>query len=98
MPNLTRPLYLDRIKPFIGKSLIKVLVGQRRVGKSYLLRQILQEIQTTSPQTNCIYINKESLDFTFIKTAEDLHTYVTSKLVESQKTALFIGMIQKLIF
>jgi len=94
LPNLTRPLYLDRIKPFIGKSLIKVLVGQRRVGKSYLLRQILQEIQTTSPQTNCIYINKESLDFTFIKTAEDLHTYVTSKLVESQKTALFIDEVQ----
>ena len=37
---IERPLYINRLKPFIGKSLIKVLVGQRRVGKSYLLMQL----------------------------------------------------------
>jgi len=34
---MERPLYIERLKPFVGKSLIKVLVGKRRVGKSYLL-------------------------------------------------------------
>jgi uncharacterized protein len=40
-----RPTYLERVKPFIGKSLIKVFTGQRRVGKSYLLFQVMQFIQ-----------------------------------------------------
>ena len=41
----TRQVYLDKIKPFIGKGLVKVLTGQRRVGKSYLLYQIIQQLQ-----------------------------------------------------
>ena len=36
--------YIDRIKPFMQKSVIKVLTGQRRVGKSFLLYQLIEEI------------------------------------------------------
>lgn len=36
---IKRPAYIDKIKPFIGKQIIKVLTGQRRVGKSYILLQ-----------------------------------------------------------
>ena len=32
---------LKRIQPFIGTRLVKVLVGQRRAGKSFLLRQLI---------------------------------------------------------
>jgi predicted AAA+ superfamily ATPase len=39
-----RDLYLKRIAPFIGKPVIKVLTGMRRVGKSYLLRQLRDEL------------------------------------------------------
>ena len=46
MKILNRPYYSDRIKAFIGKGIIKVLTGQRRVGKSYILLQIMQEIKT----------------------------------------------------
>ncbi len=41
---IKRPLYIDRIHPFVNKDVIKVLVGQRRVGKSYLLLQIIEEL------------------------------------------------------
>ena len=43
--NTLRPIYLDRIKPLIGKNLIKVLIGQRRVGKSFLLLQLMDIIR-----------------------------------------------------
>ena len=56
---IERSLYIDRIKPFIGKSLIKVLVGQRRVGKSYLLMQLRNIVEKQSPDTQIIYINKD---------------------------------------
>ena len=36
--------YIDRIKPFMQKSVVKVLTGQRRVGKSFLLYQLIEEI------------------------------------------------------
>jgi len=36
-----RPIYLDKIRPFMGKDIIKVLIWQRRVGKSYVLFQII---------------------------------------------------------
>ncbi len=38
MPNyLKRKYYLDKIKNYFGKDIIKVIVGQRRVGKSYFI-------------------------------------------------------------
>lgn len=41
---LNRNKYISRIQPFIRKNLIKVLTGQRRVGKSYLVFQIINTI------------------------------------------------------
>ena len=56
---IDRPYYIKKIEPFIGKSLIKVITGQRRVGKSYLLMQIRDIIQKRDPDTQIIFINKE---------------------------------------
>ena len=53
--NHKRPIYLDRISPYIGQNLIKVLVGQRRVGKSYLLRQLMDLIRVNDPVASIIY-------------------------------------------
>ena len=41
---IKRPHYLNRVEPFMRKNIIKVFIGQRRVGKSYLLFQIIQHI------------------------------------------------------
>lgn len=41
---ISRAKYNARIAPFIHTGLIKVLIGQRRVGKSYLLRQVQHQI------------------------------------------------------
>ena len=35
---IPRPFYMERILPYIGKDVVKVLTGQRRVGKSFILR------------------------------------------------------------
>ena len=91
---IERPLYIDRIKPFIGKSLIKVLTGQRRVGKSYLLLQLRDIIQKQSPDTRIIYINKEQYKFAAIRTSDDLFSYLKENTVEGTATALFIDEIQ----
>lgn len=93
---VSRDLYITRIKPFINKNLIKVLTGQRRVGKSYLLFQLMQEIERLDTNANLIYINKEDLNFDFIKDAQDLNSYLLSLMVETRKNYIFIDEIQEI--
>lgn len=42
---IERPVYTERIKPFLGKYIIKILIGQRRVGKSYIMYQLMDYIE-----------------------------------------------------
>ncbi len=93
-PNIQfRPSYIDRIKPFMGQNIIKVFTGQRRVGKSYLLFQLMQQLEQSGAAT-ILYINKEDLAFSSIKTAEDLNNYVLENKASSGKTYVFIDEIQ----
>lgn len=91
---INRPNYTERIAPFINKNIIKVLTGQRRVGKSCILRQIQEHIKQTHPDSNTICINKELEEFSFIRTHEDLSKYVSKQLKEGVANYLFIDEVQ----
>jgi predicted AAA+ superfamily ATPase len=93
--NINRRMhYLNKVMPFMGKNIIKVFVGQRRVGKSYLLFQLMDYLKTHDNQGAIVYINKEDLAFSFLKTAEDLHDYVLKNKSGKGKTYVFIDEIQ----
>ncbi len=94
--NIKREAYLKRIRPFYNKPLIKVLVGQRRVGKSFLLRQIEQEIQRKNPKATVVYIDKEQFKFNFIKDDETLIKYVNGQLSDSASNYLLIDEVQEI--
>lgn len=91
-----RPYYLNKIKPFIGSDLIKVLIGQRRVGKSYILWQLMEEIKAKDKKANLVYINKEENDFEEIIDYKDLIVYAEKRIVKSKKNYLFIDEIQEI--
>lgn len=91
---IARPTYTEKIKPFIGKDIIKVLTGQRRVGKSCILQQIENEIRSEDDQANVISINKELDDYSFIHTHEDLSVYVADRLRTGRNNYLFIDEVQ----
>jgi len=76
MKYIVRPGYTEKIKPFIGKPIIKVLTGQRRVGKSYIMFQLMDFIKEENPSANIIYINRELEQFAHIRTNIDLNEYV----------------------
>ena len=40
-----RASYLKKIQPFIGKPVIKVITGMRRTGKSYFVRQLIEDLK-----------------------------------------------------
>ncbi len=91
---LHRDAYIARIEPFMDTDLIKVLTGQRRVGKSWLLFQLIKEIKKKNRKANIIYINKEDLTFDSIRNAHDLNEYVLSQSVKNAKNYIFIDEIQ----
>ena len=94
---IPRNEYIHRIQPFIGKNIIKVLVGQRRVGKSYLLIQLMDEVKKIDSEVHCIFINKESLEFDRIKDYKDVLDYVNQHKKSGGKNALFIDEIQDIL-
>ena len=92
----SRGLYLARIRPFIGKNLIKIITGQRRIGKSYILKQLIAEIKKTVPAAHVIYIDKELEKFAAIRTDEDLNRYVTDHLVDGKQNVLIVDEVQEI--
>lgn len=93
---IERKSYIERIKPFIGKQIIKALTGQRRVGKSYLLFQLIATIRETDENAKIIYINFEDLAFSHIKSANELNDYILDNLAPEGKTYVFIDEIQEI--
>lgn len=86
--------YIARIIPFMRKPLIKVLTGQRRVGKSYLLFQLMEQVQNEDPDAHIIYINREDMEFDFMRTAADLNNYILANRKEGVRNYIFIDEIQ----
>ena len=66
---IKRELYLEKIRDFYNEvSLIKVIYGLRRSGKSVILTQIIDELKDKNiSDDHIIYINFESLEYSFIK-------------------------------
>jgi hypothetical protein len=89
-------MYTERVEPFIGKSIIKVLTGQRRIGKSYILRQLMEEIGKKDPEAQIISINKEREEFRDIKTDRDLFEYLRPLLSRPGRHYLFIDEVQEI--
>lgn len=76
-----RSLYLRQIERYIGKNIIKVLIGIRRSGKSVLMRQLIEHLHNKFSVANnkILYIDKEDLSFDFIKNYDDLYKFVNEK-------------------
>ncbi len=91
---IKRQFYIDRVKPYIRKDIIKILVGQRRVGKSYLMFQVMDLISETDPDGQQIYINKELHEFAGIRNAEDLLGYIRFHRDTDRRLYLFIDELQ----
>lgn len=94
---LKRELYLQKIRPFYKEvSLIKILYGLRRSGKSIILTQIMDELKENKiKEEQIIYINFESLEYNFIAKDIDLYNYVKGRSPKNKICYLFLDEIQK---
>ena len=93
-----RNLYLKRIAPFLGRPVVKILTGMRRVGKSCLLRLLRDDILRQGlPAGNLRFIDKESMDFDALRTDRDLHADVTAAFKRRKgPKALLVDEVQEI--
>ena len=95
-----RPLYTQKITQYLGGRVVKVLTGQRRVGKSYILRQIaMQLIQSGINANNIVFINRELTAFDFIENHNDLDSFIKAykaKLKPQGRIYVFIDEVQEI--
>ncbi len=95
-----RPEYADKIFSYSGNRLVKVLIGQRRVGKSYILRQLARKfVEQGVDKRNIFFVNRELLDFDFLRTYQDLQELFKLYLERVQpqgRIYLFIDEIQNI--
>ena len=93
--SIDRKKYLNELNTFIDNDIIKVIVGQRRVGKSYFTRQIIDYIKAHNPKKHIVYINMEQFEFSNIIKASDLVDYVNEKST-SVDNVLIIDEVQEI--
>lgn len=94
MELIDRPIYIRQIKPFFGKGIIKVLTGQRRVGKSCILQQLMKVVIEEDPSANIVYINMEFEEFRLIRNDQDLFDFLKDRFLPKVENYLFIDEIQ----
>lgn len=93
---IKRTKYLDLIRRFYDSSLIKVLTGIRRCGKSVLLSQIKEEIKETYniDENHIISINFEDVSFTNLRNYIKLNNFIIKKIKDKNKYYIFLDEIQ----
>ena len=93
MSAILRQSYLDKIERYLGKDTIIILTGQRRIGKSYILRLFRDKV-SQNVEFNVIFIDKEKHEFDDIKTYQDLNAYIDERRNKSKTNYILIDEIQ----
>ena len=93
MNAILRQSYLDKIEHHLGKDTIIILTGQRRIGKSYILRLFRNKVSKEAG-ANVIFIDKEKHEFDDIKTYRDLNAYIDERRNKAMKNYILVDEIQ----
>ena len=96
MTTIVRQSYIDKIEKYLGKETIIVLVGQRRVGKSYMLKMMCDRMKKDE-NNNIIYIDKEKREFDHIQTYQDLNEYIGQHFQTGKHNFIFIDEVQDIL-
>ena len=93
MEAVIRQKYIDRIEKYLGKNTIIILTGQRRIGKSYILRLFRDKI-SWERNANVIFIDKEKNEFDDIRSYRDLNVFIEKKRIRGKRNYILVDEIQ----
>ena len=95
MEVITRKYYADIVDSWIGKGNIIAIVGSRRVGKSYVVKDFIQR-HKDDKDANIIYIDKEKKVFKDIKTKDDLDNWIEKRFKAGKHNYILIDEAQEI--
>lgn len=96
MDIIVRESYLSHVISHLNRGMMIILVGQRRVGKSFMLKQLKNWLMENKPGAKIVYINKELQDFSHIMNAVELYEYVASEFKIGGDNYLLIDEVQEI--
>jgi len=95
-----RKIYAERLRRWVDKPVIKIITGMRRVGKSCLLRQLVEDLHSEGvPEHRIHLIDKESVEFDEIATHRDLVVHLEERSTKhsgKHKQYLLIDEVQEI--
>lgn len=94
MEIIVRKSYLSHIISHLNRGMMIILVGQRRVGKSFMLRQLCSWLNENRPNAAVVYVNKELLEFDNITDARKLYDYVSPRFNSAGENYLLVDEVQ----
>lgn len=93
---VVRNSYLDILRSFKDKDVIKVITGIRRSGKSTLLSMFSDEIRAQDKDAPIIFVNFEDARFWDISSWEDLLSFVSGRIAAGRKNYVFLDEVQQI--
>ena len=93
MSSILRQSYLNKIEHYIGKDTIIILTGQRRIGKSNILRLFRDKVKEDAG-ANVIFVDKEKHEYDDIKTYKDLNAYIDERRDKDKTNYILVDEIQ----
>ena len=91
---IERTEYLEKLKRFKDKDLIKVVTGIRRCGKSTLFELFIKYLKEIGiKDSQIIKINLEDAEYDF-KDYKELYNYINNKLDSKTKYYIFLDEVQ----
>ena len=95
MKIIPRLHYLVKIEHYFNRDTLIILTGQRRVGKSYMLRSLKARLEADS-SNHIIFIDKEKRNFDGITDYTELNSYIDANLRPGIKNFILIDEVQNI--
>lgn len=94
---IDRPLYLNKIMPYVDTPFVKILTGVKRCGKSTILKMIMKKLKEERNIVDEQILNYrfDSMEYEDMTTKE-LYLELKSKILQDKKMYLFLDEIQEI--
>ena len=93
--RIERKEYMERLRAWRDKQVIKVITGVRRCGKSFLLEMHQEWLRAQGvPAKNIVYVNLEDMDNRPLRNPDALHSHIKGRLKLGEMTYVFVDEVQ----
>ena len=93
---INRPMYMDKIMPYVDTPFVKILTGVRRCGKSTILKLIMEQLRERGiPESRIVSYRFDSMEYEGM-TSKEMYADIKSRIAADGKTYLFLDEVQEI--